>query len=334
MKRLRAGVIGLGVGEQHIRGYESHPACEVVAICDFDEAKLAEVGERHPHLRRAKEADEILEDPEIDLVSIATWDNYHHDQAVQAIENGKHLFIEKPVCLSEGEAEHLREMLRGHPGLRLSSNLILRLCPRFQWLRERIASGALGRIFYVEGDYDYGRLHKITHGWRGRLPFYSVVYGGAIHVVDLLLWLTGDRVLEVSAYGNRIASEASAFRNFDLVVSLLRFESGMVGKVTANFGCVHPHYHALEIYGTEGTFLNGRERGVLFEKGETGPVESSLELPYPGVAKGDLLRSFVESIVNGGEPAVTAEDVFASMSVCFAIERSVHEGRPVAVRYL
>ncbi|RPH52968.1 gfo/Idh/MocA family oxidoreductase, partial [bacterium] len=226
------------------------------------------------------------------------------------------------------------EMLRGRPGLRLSSNLILRLCPRFKWLREKIASGDLGRIFYVEGDYDYGRLHKITQGWRGRLPFYSVVYGGAIHMVDLLLWLTGDRVVEVTAYGNRIASEGSTFRNFDLVAALLRFESGMIGKVTANFGCVRPHYHALEIYGTQGTFLNGAERGTLFEKGGAGPVESVVDLPYPGVAKGDLLRSFVDSIVNGGEPAVTTEDVFATLSVCFAIERSAHEGRPAAVRYL
>ena len=54
-------------------------------------------------------------------------------------------------------------------------------------MRELIAAGELGELFHLEGDYDYGRRHKLTDGWRGRIPYYSVVLGGAIHMVDLLL---------------------------------------------------------------------------------------------------------------------------------------------------
>ena len=52
----------------------------------------------------------------------------------------------------------------------------------------------MGRLYYLEGDYAYGRLPKILSGWRAEIPIYSVVHGGAIHIIDLLLWLGGGQV--------------------------------------------------------------------------------------------------------------------------------------------
>ncbi|HET8650843.1 MAG TPA: Gfo/Idh/MocA family oxidoreductase [Gemmatimonadales bacterium] len=333
MTRLRAAVLGLGVGEQHIHGYRSHPECDVVAVCDFADDKLAMARERYPELRATREANEILDDPGIDVVSVATYDNFHRDQIVRAIERGKHVFVEKPVCLSVAEAEDVRAALKAHPGVRLSSNLILRRSPRFLELREQIQAGEYGRLYYLEGDYNYGRLHKITEGWRGRLDFYSVVYGGAIHIVDLLLWLSGERVTEVTAFGNAIAS-GGKFRFADLVASLLRFESGLVAKVTANFGCVYPHFHSLAVYGTRATFVNGLDRALRYDTRDPEQPPRAITTPYPGVAKGDLLYSFIEGIRRGTDPLVTEEDVFRTMSVCFAIEQATHERCAVPVRYL
>ena len=54
-----------------------------------------------------------------------------------------------------------------------------------------MAAGDLGRVYYMEADYNYGRIHKIVDGWRGAIDYYSVFLGGAVHMVDLLLWLTG-----------------------------------------------------------------------------------------------------------------------------------------------
>jgi len=65
----------------------------------------------------------------------------------------------------------------------------------------------MGELFYLEGDYNYGRLHKFTTGWRGEIPFYSVTYGGAIHLIDLLIWLSEGKVSEVIATGNKIAGK-------------------------------------------------------------------------------------------------------------------------------
>jgi predicted dehydrogenase len=334
MGRLRAGVIGLGVGERHAEALAASVDCELVALCDHDAEKLARVAAKFPGVRAVACDAEVLDDPGLDLICIASYDDCHFSQTLRAIEHGKHVFVEKPFVLHEHEAREVREALRKRPDIRLSSNLILRMSPRFRDLRGRIESGELGRLFCLEADYNYGRLHKITEGWRGKLDFYSAVHGGGVHVADLLMWLSGDRVAEVSAVGNSIASDGSGFGNFDMVVSWLKFESGAVGKLGVNFGCVFPHFHNVTLYGTRGTFLNGLEYGELYASRDPSVKPIRLEAAYPGVHKGALITGFAASILGRGEAEVNEDDVFASLSVCFAIERSVHSGSPVKVEYV
>lgn len=333
MKRLRAGIIGLGVGEQHIEGYQRHPDCEVVALCDFAGEKLDMARRKYPAMRLTTEASELLQDPEINVISIASFDNFHYEQIIQALENDKHIFVEKPICLYAHELTHIRAMMIDKPQLRLSSNLILRMSPRFRLLKQMIEEGRLGQLFYLEGDYNYGRLHKIIEGWRGQLDFYSAIYGGGIHIIDLLLWLTGDTIVEVTGYGNKIASQGTSFRYNDMVVSILKFQSGLIGKMATNFGCVYPHFHNLSVYGTKATFTNGLEHGTLFETRDSTQAQK-ITAAYPGVHKGDLIYSFVNSILDGSTPEVSAEDVFRSMSVCLAIEQATHQTGPVTVNYI
>jgi predicted dehydrogenase len=333
MSRLRAGVIGLGVGRQHAAGYTAHPDCEVVALCDISEEALDGVKVEFPKARLSRNAEDLLSDPAIDVVSIASYDNYHYEQIAAALGHNKHVFVEKPMCLYEHEAESLWEMHRAKPQLKLSSNLILRMCPRFRWLKGQIVEGRLGRLFYLDGDYNYGRLHKITEGWRGRIEFYSVVYGGAIHLIDLMTWLTGGKVVEVAAFGNRVAADGSQFKYNDLVACILRFDSGLVAKVTSNFGCVSPHFHNLSVYGTEATFVNRPGAGLLYETRDPQTPPREVTEAYPGVHKGDLIRSFVDSIRGRGPAEVSIEDAFRCMSVCFAVEKAASGAGVVPVRY-
>ena len=286
---------------------------------------------KYPGLKRTAHADELLQDPEIDVVSITSYDNYHCEHVTKALRNGKHVFVEKPLCLLEQEVRQIRETLRSHPALRMSSNLILRMSPRFIAVREMIADGRLGRIFHVEGDYLYGRKHKITNGWRGRIDNYSVVCSGAVHLIDLLMWMTGDRVVEVSACGTDLATRETPFGGNDMVVGLLRFASGMVGKVSANFACVFPHHHAVSVFGTRGTFVNGLEQGTLYRDSQPAVVPVTAE--YRGLHKGLLIGGFVESILGKGEPLVTEEEVFSTISVCLALVRAAREGQTVKVHY-
>jgi predicted dehydrogenase len=328
---LRVGVIGLGVGEKHIEAYETHSGCEVVAACDFDPAARERVGERYPDLRIVADASELLGEPEIDGVSIASYDSHHADQVMRAIESGKHVFVEKPLCTREEEAARIFDALSRRPELKLSSNLPLRRSPRFQLVKRLIDDGELGRLYYLEGDYEYGRLWKLTEGWRGDEDDYSVVLGGAVHIVDLLLWWTGERVVGVTARGNAIATEGTKFRYDDFVVATLELASGALAKVSANFACVRPHFHAIKVFGTEGTFINGDAEATLY-RGEPGSAEAEpIDAAYPGVEKGELIHSFVDSILGEGEPEVTVDEIRRTMEVCFAIDRAAAERTAVRV---
>ncbi|HYF04218.1 MAG TPA: Gfo/Idh/MocA family oxidoreductase [Patescibacteria group bacterium] len=330
----KAGIIGMGVGEAHIAGYEAHEGCEVVALCDFSDEKYQYALAKYPHKLVTKNADEILKNPEIDIVSIASFDNFHAKQILTAIAHNKHIFVEKPLCLYPEEAKDIRKALNEKQFLKISSNLILRRAPRFILLKEMIERGELGKLFYVEGDYNYGRLYKLTEGWRGDLDFYSIVLGGTIHLLDLLMWLTDDTISEVSAFGTNIASRGTKFRFNDTVASVVKFESGMVGKFGANFACVTPHFHEVEVYGTKATFKNGKNFATLETTRDPVAEPQKITAAYPGHHKGDLLKNFVDAIMNDEEPEIGREDIFKALSVCFAIDESAREGRNITVAYL
>ncbi len=334
MKAIRVGIIGLGVGEKHIEGCLSTPDCEIAALCDFSEQKLHEVSARYPGSMLTVDANKVIDDPGIDLVCIASYDNFHCEQILRAIAQGKHVFVEKPMCLSREEAQQIRLALAKQPQVYLSSNHILRKSQLFLQVKHMIESGELGTVYHLEGDYNYGRMEKITQGWRGTIDFYSVMYGGGIHMVDLLRWFAQSEVTEVSAVGNQIVTKGTGFRFNDCVVAILRFKNGAIGKVSANFGCVFPHFHRVAVYGTEATFLNDIGGGKLIVDRDANAAVRSLDAPYPGCRKGELLADFLHALQNSKEPTVSATEVFNTMSVCFAIEEAARSGATVSVRYL
>lgn len=333
MKTLHAAIIGLGVGEQHIAGYESDPRCRVVALCDTDAARLAEVGARHRGKRLVDDPTALLAEPGIDVVSIASYDDSHHAQVVTALETGKHVFVEKPICLTAEELADIRSCLAAHPRQRLSSNLILRRAPRFAWLRDQVRARALGTPYYLEADYNYGRLAKIVNGWRGRLNGYSAMHGGGIHMIDLLLWILGERPAVATAFGNAIVTAGTGVAFDDCVVALLKFPSGAIAKVTANFGCVFPHHHNLTVYGTTATFVHDRLGARVYDSRDPEAEPRAITEAYPGAAKGDMLPAFVRSILDDTAPEVTQAEVLDAMTVSIAIVESARLGRPVAIQY-
>lgn len=333
-RQLGAGIIGLGVGERHAAGFANHPDCRIVALCDLDPAKQAAARERWPEARIYDRAEALIDDAGVDIVSIASYDDAHYSQLCRALDAGKHAFVEKPVCTTEEELADIRARLRRRPDLKVSSNLILRKAPRFADLKARIERGALGRIYYLEGDYDYGRLYKLDGTWRGSTPGYSVVLGGAIHLVDLLLWLMAGRTpVEAMAMGNRIASAEArlSFAENDLVAALVRFDDGAVAKISANFGCVRPHFHRLSVYGTLGTFENGPQEGRYWWQRDPGVRPEPADLAYPGAAKGDLIPGFVDSVLGRGPNEITTAEILTCMTACMAIERASRTGHPVAI---
>ncbi|MHC4993061.1 MAG: Gfo/Idh/MocA family protein [Planctomycetota bacterium] len=328
---IRAGVIGLGVGERHASAIAAHGGCEVAALCDVCPERLERVHRRFEHARPTTDAQEVLQDPGIDVVVVASFDDAHAAQVLAALEHGKHVFVEKPLCLRPDDAREIAETLRARPRQRLGCNLVLRRSPRFRRVRRMIGAGAFGTLFHVEADYLYGRLHKLTDGWRGRTPGYSVMLGGGVHMVDIVTWLAGARVVEVTACANGIASRQSGFPGPDLSVALLRLEQGMTAKVAANFGCVLPHQHGLTVFGTDATFVNAHPCGWLSRSRDPAIAPEPIAEPHPGADKGELSSLFVDEICGDRSPAITHEEIFHTMSVCFAIDRAWRERCVVTV---
>lgn len=332
-KVLKIGVIGLGVGEKHAEAYLTNSKCKLIAVSDFDEVKLKNFQKKAGNLKYvSSNADDILFDPEIDLVSIASFDNFHADQILKAISAGKNIFVEKPLCLHDEEYETIRTALAYNPQIKLSSNLVLRCAPHFKEVKEKLKSGFFGKPYYFEGDYNYGRINKIVNSWRGEIPFYSVVHGGAIHLTDLIIWLAESRVVEVVAVGNRIMTEGTKFKFPDMVSALLKFENGITAKVSANFGCVMPHHHGLAVFGSEGSYIKGFQNEEYYNSREAdgNKICRAYEEKFP---KTELLESFIDFVLNDNEPLVTTADVLDTMAVSLAIERSLQTNNWEKVKY-
>lgn len=329
---LGVGVIGLGVGEQHVLGFQRATGARVVALCDLDPDKRQMASERYPDCDVSDDADALIDRDDIDIVAIASFDDHHAAQVTRAVRQGKHVFCEKPLCTSEVDLAAIGDALAEHPDVLLSTNTILRMSPRFVDLRNRIGRGELGRLYYLEADYNYGRLHKLAQGWRGEIPDYSVMLGGGIHMIDLVHWLSGQRVIEVFAAGNKLCSDGFNFSTPDMVVAILKLDNGVMAKVSANFGCQYPHFHKLGVYGTDGTFENSLGNATLYQRGDPGqPRKSALDTAYPGVGKGDMIPAFVQAIRGEGRAEVAQHEALAAMQVCLAIDRSHREQATVRV---
>lgn len=330
MTDLRVGVIGLGVGERHLAGYAAIPGVEVRAICDIDPDKLRDVGDRRGVARRHADYREITEDPDIDAVSICTYDDVHAEQAVSALRRGKHVMVEKPLAVSRAQADAVVDAWRRGGGL-ITSNLILRRSPRFAEIKRRIAAGDLGVPFHLDGDYIHDASAKLLDGWRGRISFYSPILGGGIHLIDLLTWFADDEVVSVSAMGGNLAT-GGAGRFDDANVLLLRYAGGATAKVMAVLAPRHPQFHAVRVFGTRATFENRLGDGVWFT-GDDPAAALAVTEPYPGYDKGDLLPDFVAAIREGRQPLVSAREVFHVMDVCLAaLESRAAGGAAVAPR--
>ena len=330
-RRLRAGVVGLGIGEQHVIGYNAIEGVRVTDVCDIDPVKLRAVGARNDVPKLHTDYRKVTENPDIDVVSIASPDDQHAEQAISAFNHGKHVMVEKPIALNRRDAERLLRAQQDSKKL-ITSNLILRLSPRFRELKSWIDAGDFGDIVSIQGDYIHRVLWRMTKGWRGKMPFDCVTYYGGIHMIDLMRWLTGQEVTQVIGMGNDFQTRGSGYRYDDVIVNLLRFDGGTIGRSMSNLGAMRPRLHALSVYGTLQTWVNDTPHAKLFD-GDQPDNWRDIDTPYPAVGKGGLLPDFIAAIRTGGQPYVTPVDVFRTMDVCFACYESTWSDSVLPVTY-
>jgi predicted dehydrogenase len=327
---VNAAVIGLGVGEQHARALAGHAGVRVTWLCDFEPERAERVSAAIGQGRVTTSVEQVIADPDVDLVVLASYDDHHADQAVAALRAGKHVFCEKPLCRTLAE---LAAIERARGDRHLQCNLILRAAPLYRWLREAIRAGELGEVYAFDGDYLYGRLHKITEGWRGSVADYSVFQGGGVHLVDLMVWLLGERPARVSAVGNRIVTRGTQFAYPDFVAATYELPSGVIGRITANFGCVHKHQHVLRVFGTRATFIHDDAGARLHLARDPGAPQRAIEHAAVAASKGELVPPFVDAIIAGADPAPAARHEVDVIAACIAADRALAAAQPQPIEY-
>ena len=332
--RLGVAVVGLGVGEQHAAAYLSDSRCRLKWVYDIDLLKAKDVASRLGVEVVAENYEQILDDPAVHLVSIASYDDAHFEQVVGALNAGKHVFVEKPICQTLSELETIQESWSKYGGeLKLTSNLVLRQAPVYQWLKDKIGQRDFGELYAFDGDYLYGRLDKITGGWRKCVENYSVMSGGGVHLIDLMVWMTGQRPESVYALGNRICSAETAFRYNDYVTATFQFPSGFIARITANFGCVHRHQHVVKVFGTDATFIYDDAGARLHTTREPSIPVERISLGTLPVSKGELIHPFVSAILQNEDINTHTQEIFDTIRICSAVESSLESGSVVPVEY-
>lgn len=326
-KIYRAAVIGLGVGMHHVKALESHPDCCVKKVYDFDRLKKIEIKKNFPKIKFVDNENEIFRDKDINVVSIASYDNFHYNQILKCIKYKKNIIVEKPVCLTQKELSSINKLLK-KAKIKITSNMVLRSTSLFKKIKRKISGK---KIISVEADYLWGRQHKL-YQWRSKIKNYSIIHGCAIHVIDLVLWLLNKKPITVFATGNNIGTNSKIFKKNSYVIILLKYANKLVVKITANASSSYPHFHELKIFSKNSSIVHNL-KGSFEVIGNKKIKNISHEYPDK-INRKNIIHSFVENLKNkNSRSIVDKKDIMDSMSISLAAEKSIIKGKEVKIKY-
>ncbi|MFH0963823.1 MAG: Gfo/Idh/MocA family oxidoreductase [Planctomycetota bacterium] len=345
-RKLGAAVFGAGwVAGEHIKAYARNPHCEVVAVGSRRlESARSKAAECTVDCAVCDDFDQILRDKRVDIVSITTPNAAHTDLGVRAARAGKHILMEKPMSLTHEENRRLRDEVR-KAGVRTVVSFVLHWNPLFRIIREQLADGAVGRVFYAEVDY----FHAVgpwygCYAWNQKKEEGgSSLLSAGCHAVDALRYFVGDEVVEVSAYSTR--SDAPPFDVYEYdptTVLIARFAGGALGKVASCIECNSPYTFNILLMGDKGTIRDNHYYGAKclgthghpeIGEGQYGWATWPTVLPDSGDVThhpfyGEI-DELVSCILEGRESHLNVEDAYKTHEVCFAADRSAREGKPV-----
>lgn len=294
----------------------------LAAVVDPD----AEAGRAAAEALGARPAslDEVLADPAIDAVSIASPAQMHFTHAEAALKAGKHVFVEKPLALDVADAGHLAA-LAGERGLRLMVGHLLQYHPVYRRLREMVEAGELGRLLYVYSNrMSLGKFRREE----------NVLWSFAPHDISMVLGLAGEEPVDVSAQGAVAFTPGIA----DMATMQMHFPSGAGGHVQVSW--MHP-------FKEQRLVVIGRTAMAVFEDSQpdwgeklrlyrhtidTGgpvPVPAKAEAERVDVPRAEPLREecahFVECVDKNRRPLTDAEEGLRVLGVLERAETALSE---------
>jgi predicted dehydrogenase len=233
-----AGVGGWGKNVVRVVG----ELAELAWIVDLDEGRRAEYGERYPAARATADFGEPLADESIEAVVIATPVPTHYALAKQALEAGKHVFVEKPPAMRAEEMEELVELARRNGRVLMPGHLLL-YHPGLRKVKELVDAGALGEVAVVYGNRQNLGVIRSNE---------NTLWSLGVHDLSVILWLLGEEPSEAVAHGvDRLQKGIE-----DVVFCFLRFPSGRVA---------HMHLSWLDPHKMRKMTVVGLEKMVVFD---------------------------------------------------------------------
>jgi predicted dehydrogenase len=333
--KTKMGVLIIGTGwvsGEHIKAYQANPHTEVRGLSNIHPEK-AEAVRRRFGLDCPVSADyrALLQSVDIDIVSVCTIHSAHYDEAVASLEAGKHVMVEKPLCMTFEQAVHLRD-LATKSGRRTAVGFVARWYPAIRSLKNMVDAGMIGDPYYIESDY----WHEVAPGWKSTAETAgSALLTGGVHAVDMMRYFQkpGTRATEVFAYSYPPGRRPD-FTYDPTIALMVRFADGTVGRVGCCLQASMPYVFHLQVLGSRGAI-----RGPRIYSESLMTKQAFMEVPgvYPDSADvghhpfDQEIDHFVDCIVNEREPMISIPDAFESHEIVFAAERSARDGMPVSL---
>jgi len=334
--RLGWGIIGCGViAPTHANAVRDSGTANVVACCDVVPGLAKQFAEKYaPGARVYTSMDEMLNDPEIQAVSICTPSGLHSQCCIAAAQAGKHILCEKPLDISL-EAIDAAIAAAKEYNVKLSGVFQRRTYASSKKVREAVKSGKLGKLVIGDAYQKYFRSHQYyaSGSWRAtwELDGGGALMNQGVHGIDLLLYLMGD-VKRLSAYARRLVRNIEVE---DTAVAIVEFVNGAVGviegttSVTPGYGC------RIEISGDNGTIVLNEDKITTWDiPGEDSEAEagaagkSTAADPTALTASGHTAHviDLCGAIRDNREPEIPGSEARRAVQVIKAIYKSSREG--------
>jgi 1,5-anhydro-D-fructose reductase (1,5-anhydro-D-mannitol-forming) len=304
-------------------------SCRLVAAVSRDETRAREFAERHGAEHAYTRYEDLLADPAVDVVLITTPNALHSDQVIAAARAGKHVLCDKPLATSPAEAVRaVEECLRA--GVKLGIDFQTRYAASSAESRRLIESGAVGDVVVVQAEHGVGR--NPLRGWRTdpELAGLGTVYNIGVHTYDLVRYLLGSEVAEVTAIFDAPLGALET-----LALTLLRFENGALAYVNAN-QAVPFNQNDFVVYGSSGRIV-GRNLSRHMQEGELRVISGEGDETSRAYSTHDAYRRVVAdmngAVTGDRDPLASGLDGLRSVELCDAIARSAREGRAVSPSY-
>lgn len=333
---LNAAVIGLGqIGCIYTRAMAARNDVRVAAACDvFAKARQRYMAE-FPDIPVYASVEDLLARTTVEAVFVLTSDPCHAAPFIMCLDAGKHVFVEKPVGNTISEIQDMVKAMDRHPDRVAASGHILRYYPVNYKIKQMAANGELGDIFYLEGDYIHNLKYQAAPehfnealGRNWKLDDEKPMVGGGCHPFDVLRWVADSPVVSVYSMGNRIAFPA--MKHEDCIVSLYKFQSGAVAKVTALYAPVAPYapFNNIAVYGTKATIWRGQ---VCCDEKTWQPLEYEQEKERFGHGFEREIADFVRAIRGGDAVRAPARDCAQSEIATLTATDALRADKPLPV---